>query len=214
MRLFTAFLAASLGLGSLASGCSETTPAPPLDASAVDAPDVPSLDAPDAPDVPTIDVAADRAMDLGSDRGPADAPIADVPRDAVDAGRCDPATGCHAFWCGCGRCNPSEITCTPDVRGCPLGCLSACPELDTAVCACSGDTCGAPVLRADAGTDAGTDAGADAGADGGGLAAGQLCGSDGECATGLLCCYPCGIPGCMNRCGSPDPRTGRCPLLL
>lgn len=53
----------------------------------------------------------------------------------------------------------------------------------------------------------------DGASDAGGLAVGQECASDGECARGLLCCYPCGIPGCHNRCGAPDPGTTRCPLL-
>lgn len=154
-------------------------------ADVIDVADV--VDVADARDVVDVAVVAD---------------VADVP--SIDAGRCDPAAGCHAFWCGCGRCDPSTITCTPDARGCPLACASACPELDTAVCACSGGTCGAPVLA---------DAGSDAGADAGGLAAGEPCSGDEVCATGLLCCYPCGIPGCVNRCGAPDPHTGRCPLL-
>ena len=213
MRLLSASLVAALFVTSLSSGCTDTTTAP-VDASSLDAPDVAALDAPDAPDASTGDVVgADRGVDVGADRGTedvavtdgavADGPVTDVP------GLCDPVTGCHAFWCGCGRCNPSEITCVADARGCPLGCVSACPELAATVCACNGGTCGAPALLVDAGADAGTDAGADAG----GLAAGQTCGSDSACAAGLLCCYPCGIPGCTNRCGSPDPRTGRCPLL-
>jgi hypothetical protein len=33
------------------------------------------------------------------------------------------------------------------------------------------------------------------------------------CAPGLLCCYPCGIPGCQNQCMQPDPNTNMCPLF-
>ena len=33
------------------------------------------------------------------------------------------------------------------------------------------------------------------------------------CACGLLCCYPCGIPGCAFQCMPPDPKTGECPLF-
>ncbi len=53
----------------------------------------------------------------------------------------------------------------------------------------------------------------DAGTDASGLAAGEPCSGDAMCATGLLCCYPCGIPGCVNRCSAPFAGTGRCPLL-
>lgn len=151
--------------------------------------DVPSMDVPGR-DVPTVDVPA---VDVARP----DVPPTDVAR--VDAGRCDPAGGCFAFWCGCGRCNPAMITCTPTQQECPLDCVQSCPELDTAVCRCESGTCGAPTF-----TDAGV-------RDGG--AAGDLCASNSECGSGLLCCYPCGIPGCMNRCMAPDPMTGRCPLF-
>jgi len=50
-----------------------------------------------------------------------------------------------------------------------------------------------------------------------GLPAGAVCESDAECAEGLLCCYPCGIAGCPNRCTVPcaadEPWcAGGCPL--
>jgi hypothetical protein len=207
MRIPFRTLVTALFVGCLSSGCIDTIAAPVdasfLEASSHDAADVLTLDSPrplDAPEASTSDVVeADRGVDVSVDRGVHDVAVTDV------AGRCDPVTGYHAFWCGCGRCNPSEIICAAEVRGCPLGCPSACPELAAAVCACNGGTCDAPALRVDAGTDAGVDAG--------GLAAGQTCAGDSACAAGLLCCYPCGIPGCTNRCGSPDPRTGRCPLL-
>ena len=48
--------------------------------------------------------------------------------------------------------------------------------------------------------------------DGGGLGLGAKCGASSECASGLLCCYPCGIPGCTNQCSLPAPGGG-CPLL-
>jgi len=45
--------------------------------------------------------------------------------------------------------------------------------------------------------------------DAGGL--GAACASDVDCTPGLLCCYPCGIPGCTpNRCTAP--MNGRCPM--
>lgn len=33
-----------------------------------------------------------------------------------------------------------------------------------------------------------------------------------QCPAGLLCCYPCGIPGCQNRC-MPPASNGHCPLF-
>jgi len=47
----------------------------------------------------------------------------------------------------------------------------------------------------------------------GGLEAGATCTSDQDCASGLKCCYPCGIPDCQNVCMMPDER-GSCPLFL
>lgn len=38
------------------------------------------------------------------------------------------------------------------------------------------------------------------------------CTEDLQCAAGLACCYPCGIPGCENRCSRPA-SDGHCPLL-
>lgn len=40
-----------------------------------------------------------------------------------------------------------------------------------------------------------------------------VCGSSDECSQGQLCCYPCGIAGCKNRCIDPDPVRGGCPLF-
>jgi len=60
----------------------------------------------------------------------------------------------------------------------------------------------------------------DAGA--GGIPLGGVCGADadgGLCQAGLVCCYPCGIPGCMDQCTTPctggDPGCdgNDCPLL-
>lgn len=36
-----------------------------------------------------------------------------------------------------------------------------------------------------------------------GLPEGAVCEADAECAEGLLCCYPCGIAGCPDRCTVP-----------
>ncbi|HYG63855.1 MAG TPA: hypothetical protein VEL74_14855 [Thermoanaerobaculia bacterium] len=38
------------------------------------------------------------------------------------------------------------------------------------------------------------------------------CNSHSECPAGKLCCYPCGIDGCQNRCLTPV--KGRCPLFV
>jgi hypothetical protein len=47
----------------------------------------------------------------------------------------------------------------------------------------------------------------------GGLEAGADCAPDaGDCAAGLKCCYPCGIPGCHNQCLQPG-ANGMCPLF-
>lgn len=49
---------------------------------------------------------------------------------------------------------------------------------------------------------------------GGGLGEGEICQDDPDgCAPGLKCCYPCGVPDCMNKCIKPDPNTQMCPLF-
>lgn len=177
-------------------------------------------------DVPTGDAAMDAMDSHGSDTGvsdvqsPTDVQTADtvvtdngatdVPsRDSATrdvptgdaAVTCGAGAVCRAYWCGCGRCNPAEIRCVSDGRVCGLECASFCPELETTVCRCVGNECQVqnPV---------------DAGADAGGLAEGEICeGAGAVCAPGLLCCYPGGIPGLMNRCIQPDRMTGRCPLF-
>ena len=70
----------------------------------------------------------------------------------------------------------------------------------------------------DSGTDTtGTDTGTDTGTGttgGGGLGEGEVCQDNPDgCAPGLLCCYPCGVPDCMNKCIKPDPNTQMCPLF-
>lgn len=32
------------------------------------------------------------------------------------------------------------------------------------------------------------------------------------CKGSLVCCYPCGIPGCSSICMTPEPLTGQCPM--
>lgn len=47
---------------------------------------------------------------------------------------------------------------------------------------------------------------------GGGIGEGESCQDDPDgCKPGLLCCYPCGIPDCENKCIQPDPQTQMCP---
>ena len=49
---------------------------------------------------------------------------------------------------------------------------------------------------------------------GGGLGEGEICQDQPDaCAPGLLCCYPCGVPDCLNKCIKPDPQTMMCPLF-
>lgn len=101
-------------------------------------------------------------------------------------------------WCdlpeGCGF---------PDAMGVckkrPQGCPEDCPG----VCGCDGkfhcNACSANALGVDTGTDLS-------------CMAGKACQNDSECAKGLKCCYPCGIPGCQNECMVPMPN-GMCPMF-
>ncbi len=67
----------------------------------------------------------------------------------------------------------------------------------------------------DTGTDTGSSTDTGTGTTGGGgLGEGEVCQDNPDgCAPGLLCCYPCGIPDCMNKCIKPDPNTQMCPLF-
>ena len=40
----------------------------------------------------------------------------------------------------------------------------------------------------------------------------SVCKEDLQCPPGLKCCYPCGIPGCENRCAQPS-QDGHCPAF-
>jgi hypothetical protein len=40
---------------------------------------------------------------------------------------------------------------------------------------------------------------------------GSHCQTDGDCKSGLKCCYPCGIPGCAFQCTKP--LGGDCPMF-
>ena len=65
------------------------------------------------------------------------------------------------------------------------------------------------------GTTSGTDTtDASSSTGGGGLGEDEVCQDDPDgCAPGLLCCYPCGVPDCLNKCIKPDPNTQMCPLF-
>jgi hypothetical protein len=90
-----------------------------------------------------------------------------------------------------GVCRPKPGVCTRDCPG---------------VCGCDGNfycnACNAQEQGIDVSPDATC---GDAGAN-------RTCSSDGDCARGLKCCYPCGIPDCSNVCMTPD-RNGECPLF-
>ena len=75
---------------------------------------------------------------------PSDAPSWDSSL-GWDGQICAPDPGCQAYWCGCGQCDPAQIQCvTPawaNANPCALGCISACPELQTMRCECRNDRC-------------------------------------------------------------------------
>jgi hypothetical protein len=100
---------------------------------------------------------------------------------------------------GCGVADETGICVkTPEV------CDDDCPG----VCGCDGQLyCNACMANA-AGID--TSNGTECSAGDGG--AGTVCGSDFQCAAGLKCCYPCGIPGCENQCMTPW-ANGECPMF-
>lgn len=44
------------------------------------------------------------------------------------------------------------------------------------------------------------------------VAEGHACTSDADCASGLACCYPCGVEGCRDVCMHVEPGAG-CPEI-
>ena len=79
----------------------------------------------------------------------------------------------------------------------------------------SGGAAGTGGSGGSAGSTGGTVGGGGGGMDGGprgDAGPGELCKIDQECRQGLKCCYPCGIPDCMNACIEPLPG-GRCPMF-
>lgn len=156
------------------------------------------------------------SVDPPTDGGTGCARNADCPSGQVCefALGCDQTRGvCHSDgcqslpvapqYCGCdGRTIQQVSACLPDRAYRSMG---ACPDAGPV-------DAGSADASADVSADVSADAGrVDASTDGGGLPLGAECGSGATCAEGLLCCYPCGIPGCVNRCSMP--MGGRCPLL-
>jgi hypothetical protein len=121
----------------------------------------------------------------------------------------------------------ADVLAGTDVRtdtGTADGSASADGGSDTPVDTVTGGDVGTDTAvdsPADAGTDVISDVvvpdtGTDAAAGGTGQL-GDLCGDPGQptCASGLVCCYPCGIAGCHNRCTTPctsGPCARGCPL--
>jgi hypothetical protein len=131
-----------------------------------------------------------------------DAAVRDaVAADALCLGR--PA-GCVSGVAG-GACGDavSEPTCVAGAWTCPAG------QVPLTACACVGRPPGSGCVCTPSGWSCPDAAVPDVPRDGG--VAGTRCGSDTDCAEGLLCCYPCGIPGCTNQCTAP--MRGRCPLI-
>lgn len=96
-----------------------------------------------ADSITNADSSADSTTNDGAkDSGGSDTIVDDTTsNDVVDDATGDAACGCQPDFCGCGACNPADIVCTKTPPGCPLGCVSSCPELKTTVCSCSGDRC-------------------------------------------------------------------------
>lgn len=165
----------SLGVLALAAlvGCGGGPTAPDaasMDSASPDAP--PAIDARTTEDAPMSREDAVTADDApGLDAAAVDAMSRlDAPGDGVDAG-----IDCSTIGCGA-----------------PVVCGEACD----APCGCC--ACGDGEVIDRGGMRYVCAGGCYAPAGGGG--SGDPCGSSAECGPGLSCCYPCGIPGCMNVC--------------
>jgi hypothetical protein len=82
----------------------------------------------------------------GSDATAGDAPPTDgTAGDTGDAGgggdAADGGCACEPYWCGCGACNPGDISCSVSPPPCDRGCASSCPELAQTTCSCEEGRC-------------------------------------------------------------------------
>jgi hypothetical protein len=90
--------------------------------------------------------------------------------------------------------------CRPKPTGCPEDCPGVCGcDLQFYCNECMASVAGVDITGGNECIDYGGDVGAP-------------CGTVMDCNTGLLCCYPCGQPGCTNECMDPDPN-GSCPMF-
>jgi hypothetical protein len=97
---------------------------------------------------------------------------------------------------------PANTCLGADFQGTCTAIPQVCDQIYAPVCGCDGVTYGNDCERL----------AATAQLDHAGACAGAHCSSDSDCGPGLLCCYPCGIPGCTNQCMAPA-SDGKCPLF-
>ena len=151
------------------------------------------------------------AATTGSSSGTASSGASTCPASlpAVGSQACSGTTVCqygHASCCGIAssfmtcKCQFGQFNCYQTVE-----CNFACAGPSDASSDADSST-HAPDTGVGDGSSHANDTGAGDGA------VGTPCGVTSECASGLLCCYPCGIPGCHNQC-TQVPQGGQCPLL-
>lgn len=163
--------------------------------------DEPVEDATQSIDQPLIDQPNPRDIPIRDVQAP-DVPTRDVPNPIDASLNCNLDSDCSPSWCGCGQCNAADIVCAAVAPRCNLGCpMLECPALATTGCQCQAGRC----VRRNPFLDASADVSAI-------LMEGEVCGVRGGavCGAGLMCCYPCGVPGCESQCTRPI--GGRCPM--
>ncbi len=143
-----------------------------------------------------------------------DAGLTDAPADSADSG--PTCAGNAPSVCCTGGFAQVAMVCEDKGWGCPAGAVVPVAGCPGAPCA---EFCGGPELGWGPETDASDTSEADAADDATvtGAQVGDPCnGSFPACATGLVCCYPCGIPGCQDKCAVPCTGAGcngGCPML-